>query len=162
MQALQAQIEDGGLFDAIVVIEPVVFTPDAFKLLYGSREAMSQAIMESDPLSVGASRRKATFASRKAAHDELRRKAFYKSWDPRAFGLYMEHGFKDVEDGARALVCPPLTEAWMYRGAGSSFGTYAALTEIKCPVLVISGQDSAWTSPSYAADGKSGLYVDPD
>ncbi|KAJ3020384.1 hypothetical protein HKX48_000853 [Thoreauomyces humboldtii] len=159
-QLLGAAIAEPGLFDGLAVVEPIIFTPDWNKQQYGDPAPFSEGSAK-EPLSVGAAKRSATFPSRAAAFEKLRRKPFYASWGRDAFDMYIEHGFMDVDKtGERTLRCSPTTESWLFLGGGSTFEIYERLTEIKVPTLVVSGSKSAWAKPFFAAHGRTGLIKD--
>lgn len=121
----RGEILEPGSFAQLVLIEPIAFPGP-----YSVKEI---------PLSVGAERRRRSFASREAAWSRFRSGPF-ADWDERALALYVDSAFEQTSDGW-TLKCHPSTEAEYYRQA-SNVDTWDRLDEIRCPVTVISGEHS--------------------
>ena len=119
---LMAELLRPGLFDGLVLIEPVVlpawYRPEG-----------------EFPLAVQAARRRPVFPSREAAADSYRSKPLFRSWHPEAFAGYLEGGLRPHPDGV-ALSCPPRVEAEVF-AAGLGAGLFERLGEIRTPVRLV-------------------------
>lgn len=66
------------------------------------------------PISEGARRRRAVFASRAEAAERYRSRPPLSLLDPRALELYLDHGFTERADGSVELRCRPEDEASVF------------------------------------------------
>ncbi len=106
-----------GLFERIVMLDPPIHpTPDMVEALgleiaavSGQREMLVEMTL----------RRRAVWPSRALVRDKWMDKPLFISWRPEAFGLYVEEGFRDLEDGTVALKCDPSVEAHIFATTGS-------------------------------------------
>lgn len=124
---LMAAHREPGLFDALIVFEPIVFPP---------RPADAPAA-DAPSLSVGARKRRATFASFDEALANYASKPPMMAFDPDVLRLYVAHGFRPSPEGVR-LKCDPEHEARTF-DAGGSHDTFSLLGEITTPVTVLAG-----------------------
>lgn len=121
-----AEILRPGTFEALVLIEPIVFRPP-----FGRFD---------DPMVQGALRRKPAFPSPSAAFSNFSAKPAFARWDVDVMDAYVQGGLVD-EAGEWRLRCRPEHEADVYRG-GSAHGAYDRLHEIGIPVLLMAGENS--------------------
>ena len=120
---VMAAIADASLFDALVLVEPIVFPPAT-----GSPDS---------PLTAGARRRRRTFASHEAALDNFSGKAPLNSLDRRVLSAYVTHGLEPA--GAEfALRCDPEYEARTYE-MGVAHDTWSKLGAVRTSTLVVAG-----------------------
>jgi pimeloyl-ACP methyl ester carboxylesterase len=91
-----------------------------------------------NPMSEGARRRRATFASRAELLEYLRSKPLFARFDPAVLDAYVEHGFAVGPDGSRTLKCLPEYEARTFENGASHDGV-ARLSEVTCPVTLVYG-----------------------
>ncbi len=124
---LMAARRDPGLFDTIVVYEPIVFDPDA--------DRPSGA--PQSPQVVGARRRHQSFESFEAAIDKYRSKPPMNTFDPEVVRLYVAHGFRSAPEGVR-LKCDPEHEARTFE-SGGLHRTWDLLPDISTRVVVATG-----------------------
>ncbi|MGZ8786471.1 MAG: alpha/beta fold hydrolase [Acidimicrobiia bacterium] len=124
---VMAELLAPGTMRGLILIEPITFPPPFQRV-------------EENPLAVGATRRRASFASRKDALDNFAAKAAFARWDKRALQAYVDGGLVK-RDGRFWLACDPHVEADAYR-SGTDHGAYARLPEIACPVLILAGAAS--------------------
>jgi len=108
------------LYEPVVVPEPVAPTTD-------------------NPLSAGARRRRATFASRDEAYANYASKPPFSALHPEVLRHYVDHGFADLPDGSVTLKCTPEDESEVY-AHGLSHGAFAALGEVRCPTTIAVGR----------------------
>ena len=134
------------LYEPVVVPEPAAPTAD-------------------NPLSAGARRRRATFASRDEAYDNYASKPPFSSLHPEVLRLYVDHGFADLGDGSVTLKCAPGDESEVY-AHGLSHGAFAALGTVRCPTTIAVGRvdvpPSVFAAPVAAAlaDGRLQSFGD--
>ena len=132
---LMAELLRPGLFDGLVLIEPVVL-PSWYR-------------PEGEfPLAAQAARRRPVFPSRKAAADTYRSKPLFRSWHPEAFAGYLEGGLRPHPDGV-TLSCPPQIEAQVFE-AGLGTGLFERLGEIQTPVRLVLSEFSGSLQQSMA------------
>ena len=122
---LMAALRDPDLFDLIVAFEPIVFPP---------RDSNSD---DAPSLSVGARRRRASFATFDEAIDNYVSKPPMMSFDPDVVRLYVGHGFRPAPEGVR-LKCDPEHEARTF-DTGGTHEMWQRLPEIDTPVIVAAG-----------------------
>ncbi len=125
---LMAAAREPGLFDTIVLYEPIVFPSDGPAV--GPDGGPS-------PLVTGARRRRPSFESFDAAIENYRAKPPMSSFDPEVVRLYVGHGFRPAPEGVR-LKCDPEHEARTFEGGGKHH-TWDLLPEIETRVVVVSG-----------------------
>lgn len=102
------------------------------------------------PLAEGALLRRDGFRSREAVVDNYRGKDLFASWDPDVLAAYVDGGFVERE-GRWWLRCKPEVEAEVYRAA-TAHGLYDRLDEVRCPVLVLAGENSTTFTEALTAD----------
>lgn len=98
------------LFDALLLLDPVIIGPDW--------AARLDRLPEEHPAEKSA-RRRSVWPSREEAVALWSERAFFAGWTPRARELYAEWGLADRPDGQVELKCPPQVEAWIFRSGGS-------------------------------------------
>ncbi len=122
-----AELIHPGLFDALVLVEPIIFPPP-----YGR--------YPDNPMSEGARRRKPGFTSRKAAYANFVGKVAFSGWDERAMRAYVAGGLRDTDDGV-VLKCTPEAEADFFMAA-TEHAAWDRLHEVDTPALLIAGEHS--------------------
>lgn len=114
----------GDLFDRLLLIDPVILPPAAYR--HRSDEAN------------GAARRRSEFASIDEMKDKLGARLPFSAWDARVFDDYCRHGLLPKPDGSFTLACAPATEAAVYdAGAMPAADLSDLLPTIHTPTLVI-------------------------
>jgi len=141
---VMAELLDPGILHGLILIEPITFPPPFQRI-------------ETNPLAVGAMRRRASFASPEEALENFSSKAAFGSWDVRALRAYVDGGLVERQ-GRFWLACDPDLEADVYR-SGTAHGAYERLSEVECPVLVIAGELSD-TFPQAFATHLAGEFPD--
>lgn len=134
---LMAELLRPGRFDALVVVEPIVFPPPYRR-------------MEHMPLADQALRRRDGFRSPMAIADSYRGRGPFAGWEPSVLDAYIAGGFVERE-GRWWLKCKPAIEAEVYRAA-TAHGLYDRLDEVHCPVLVLAGERSTTFDEAYVAE----------
>jgi pimeloyl-ACP methyl ester carboxylesterase len=134
---LMAAHRQPGLFDLVVVFEPIIFPPPD-----------PSAPRPSSLLAAGARRRRATFESFEQAIEHYASKPPLMGFTPEALRAYVEHGFEPTSDGV-TLRCHPDHEARTFE-TGAEHRTWDVLPEIDTPVVVLAGHDDG-SSPATIA-----------
>lgn len=128
---LLAEAARPGTFAALWCYEPIVFPP-------GARPPSG----DDNALAASASRRRATFPSRRTAVDNYSGKPPLDALHPDALEAYVAHGFGDEADGTISLRCRPTDEAQVYRMGGSHRG-WDDLPAVACPTTIACGGPGA-------------------
>jgi pimeloyl-ACP methyl ester carboxylesterase len=124
---LMAAHRDPGLFDRLVLFEPIVFPPPD-----------ETTPTHDSVLSAGARRRRAVFPSYEAAIAHYAAKPPLDAFTPEALDAYVRYGFAEGPDGQVRLKCDPETEAGTF-DMGGQHRTWDLLGEIEIPVMVVAG-----------------------
>ncbi|KND01313.1 uncharacterized protein SPPG_03125 [Spizellomyces punctatus DAOM BR117] len=147
-----------GTFKALVLAEPMIFTPEFFIRGYGSSDPYAPTL-ENDIFTRGAMRRKAVFSSREAAAKNLASKSFFQSWTEEALDTYLTYGFYQTDAGYE-LKCTPTMEASVFMGCGSTLSAYSRLHELTPPSLFLTGAKSEFAQGIYIAKEGDNLIKD--
>jgi pimeloyl-ACP methyl ester carboxylesterase len=122
-----AELLSPGLFDGLVLVEPIVFPPP-----YGR--------FPDNPMSTAARRRRDRFASRGAAYDNWRPKPAFAGWEERALWTYVNGGLRRVSE-EYVLKCSRESEAETFMAA-TEHRAWDRLGEISTEAVVIAGEYS--------------------
>jgi pimeloyl-ACP methyl ester carboxylesterase len=109
-----------------------------------------------NPLSEGARRRKANFASRDELVEYLQSKPLFARFDPAVLDAYVEDGFAPEQDGSLRLKCLPEYEARTFASATNHEGV-ERLGEIACRVALVYGDAPDSFPPAMAQVVLAGL-----
>jgi pimeloyl-ACP methyl ester carboxylesterase len=135
-----------GTFSALYCYEPVIFPEPA--------NGIGAFAAASDPLSIGARRRRDTFPSAEDAFLNFTAKPPFADLDPEALRCYVEAGFELVpaDEGGDGrfirLLCKRDDEAEVYSQATSN-GAFGHLHEIDCTVTLACGERTDAFGPSF-------------
>jgi len=124
-----------GTFAALYCFEPTVIPADP--------------PLGRDPgnwLAAGARRRRERFASRQEAYDNYASKPPFSDVAPAALRAYVDHGFADHPDGGVELACRGEHEAMVHEMA-SAHDAFLHLGEVRCPVMLASGEGTEAFGP---------------
>ncbi|MEM9564736.1 MAG: alpha/beta hydrolase [Actinomycetota bacterium] len=126
-----AEAKRPGTFRCVWAFEPILF-----------ERTDDNAGPEPSPISAGARKRRATFATRREAYDRYRSRPPLAGLDDRALRAYVDHGFADTADGRVTLRCRPDDEAGVFEHHNTD--APAALAGITIPYrLAASGDEQA-------------------
>jgi len=120
------------LFRRLVVFEPIVFPPEGI-----GPAGRADADAGDSPLAAGARRRRAVFASHRAAIDNFAAKPPLSIFTEESLEAYVVHGFGPDPEGVR-LKCSPDTEAETF-AMGARHDTWDHLPSIATETLVVAG-----------------------
>ncbi|KAJ3313716.1 hypothetical protein HDU76_002581 [Blyttiomyces sp. JEL0837] len=159
---LMAEQLSPGTFDALILIEPIIFSPDLITYLKSQQPTSSQKLR---PHAVMALKRRSVFESRQQALDSFKSKLFFSRWTDETLKLYVGFGieeFKDVNANGLTrfrLKCTPEQEAATFTGGteNNTQKVYQNLPSISCPVRFLVGEFSEFAAANYIADGRTGL-----
>lgn len=120
-------------FDAIVLLDPVLFPP----LLLAGIDLMRWTGRH--PFARAARQRRNHWPDRTALRAYLQDRGIYRGWSDAALEAFVDHACEQTVDGWR-LHCPPWLEAELY--ARPARGYRQALRTLKLPILFLYGANS--------------------
>jgi pimeloyl-ACP methyl ester carboxylesterase len=126
---VMAALREPELFRALVLFEPIIFPPMVRET--GKAGAPS-------PLSQGARKRRATFASFDEAIANYSAKPPLNVFTPEVLSDYVRFGFNSNADSTVSLKCQPEHEARTYE-SGALHETWNDLAKLRMPVWIVSG-----------------------
>ncbi|MBA3955217.1 MAG: alpha/beta hydrolase [Acidimicrobiia bacterium] len=132
---LLAEQDRPGTFAALYCFEPTVLAADP--------------PLGRDPdnwMAMGARRRRERFTSRQEAYDNYASKPPFSDVAPAALRAYVDHGFADHPDGGVELACRGEHEAMVHEMA-SAHDAFLHLGEVRCPVMLASGEGTEAFGP---------------
>lgn len=116
-------------FKELVLVDPVIFEPEA----YVSNSDRAFATAQEHPVS----KRRERWDSWQAMRDSLANKGTFGIWDPQVFADYCRYGVLPAADGQGVrLACPALVEASVYLGS-SETDVHELIPKIQVPVTVL-------------------------
>lgn len=130
---VMAELLSPGRFDALMLIEPIIFPPPYQRIDH--------------EVGTAAEKRKRHFASRQAARENFVSKPPFNKWHKTALDGYIDCGLIDTNDGC-ILACLPEDEAEIYRGA-TQHGVWDRMGELEPPTLIMAGENSDTHPPHF-------------
>lgn len=141
--SLRAAVADPGLFRALVLIDPVLFTGfRAFAWGVMRRHGWT----ERTPIVAGAVRRRDRWQTPAEARDGWRRKALFRDFTDGCFDDYLADALVPHPEGGWTLRYPKAWEAAVFRTTPSS--PWKWVRQAPVPTLVIRGEHSDTLSPA--------------
>lgn len=141
MTTLMAAIETPDLFQALVLIEPVLFPRLRGVLM--RLLAPFGILKRIHPLIKGTLKRKTRFESREAMYERYRVKPVFSGLSDQVLRDYVEGLTVEETDGEVKLNYPPDWESRIYETGGiADWYVWRNLSKVECPVLVIRGEDT--------------------
>lgn len=141
MTTLMAVIKDPGMFRLLVLIEPVLFPRwqgTMMRLL-----APFKLIKRIHPLIQGTLKRKTWFESKEAMYQRYRVKPVFSGLSDQVLRDYVDGLAVEDPGGGVKLKYTPNWEARIYETGGiADWYIWHNLSQVKCPVLVIRGEDT--------------------
>lgn len=135
--ALMAACRDPGLFRALVLVDPVLFSGPRALLWRGMKRL---GLGERTPIVSGALRRRDRWASREAARQAWRHKPLFRSFRDDCFEAYLDEALAPAEDGTLRLRYPKAWEAAIFRCTPSN--PWDFVRTVPVPVLILRGEHS--------------------
>lgn len=123
---VQAAASRPSMFDALVLVDPVILPPAAYA-------AWQASAPEDHPVS----RRRARFESPDALRAQLEGRGGFAAWLPEVLDDYCRWGLVPANDGdGLVLACPPLVEAAIYTGSAGT-DIFDEVRRVECPVTIL-------------------------
>jgi pimeloyl-ACP methyl ester carboxylesterase len=127
-----AEEQNPGLFRRIAMLDPPIHPNAALVQKLG----LQMPTAEGPNIADQARKRSALWPSRDTARQAWRNKPMFSTWQPRAFEIYLQEGFRDLDDGSVELKCHPHVEATIFETAGS-LDTFEFAPRVSAPVLLV-------------------------
>jgi pimeloyl-ACP methyl ester carboxylesterase len=140
--ALGAAARRPELFERLVLVDPVIPTPDAAAALDPER------VKRLSRLKDGARRRRAHWPSRAQARAHFAARSLFANWLPEALDLYVEHGLRERADGSVELKCPGEIEAAIF-GASRGLDMVDLVRRARVPATVLWAVDGDFPRAVY-------------
>ena len=115
-------------FDRLVLVDPVIFDPDAY--LQDRYRGFESA--EDHPVS----KRRNDWRDWREMYDRFKGRGSFGVWRDAVLEDYCRYGVLRKEDGRWELACPPLVESSIYLG-NTSTNVYEEIPKVRIPVLVL-------------------------
>lgn len=140
------------LVSKLVLIEPG-FMPPLWRpfVYFAQKSGLSMHV----PFVTSVTKRNKIWKNETEALNDLASKGPFKLWRKTILKDYISQGTKTLEDGSVALLCDPLWEGRML--ATAPVGIWSEVSKIKCPTLVIYGENSKTFLPTVARKLKKSL-----
>lgn len=140
------------LISKLILIEPG-FMPPLWRpfVYFAQKSGLSMHV----PFVTRATKRKNIWRNHTDVLDDLTHKGPFKSWRKTILMDYISKGTKTLEDGSIQFLCHPLWEGKIL--ATAPVGIWSEVSKIKCPTLVIYGENSRTFLPSVVAKLKRTL-----
>ena len=126
---VQAASSRVGRFERLVLVDPVILAPEAYRDWPRERQYASA---DSHPVA----RRKADFKTWTELHDRLRARLPFSLWRADVLRDYCLHGVLPKPGGGVTLACPPTVESAIYMGSGGT-NIYPEIRALPHNVLVV-------------------------
>lgn len=136
VMTLMMAAEKPQLFSRIVLLDPVLFSPEI--LLY-QRLARKSGLWKRSRLVKAVSARRSVWPDAAAMKEDLRRKSLYRNWTDEALDNFILGGTKIVPDGL-ALCCDPHWEAAIF--GSYPRGLWQAVHRVRVPVDILVASES--------------------
>lgn len=149
--SMLAAVEDPGLFRALVVIDPVLFTGVRSVVWHFVRR---RGWMERVPLVRNAANRRDRWVSREAAREAYGPKPFFATWDPACLDDYLAAGLAG-SDGDLRLRYPREWEARIFADTPASL--WDRIARVPVPTLVVRGAGSVTLTAAAARRARDTL-----
>lgn len=121
-------VQQPDLFSRIVLMDPVLFTPEIVLI---QRMMRATGFWRRTALVKKVAARRAQWPSRESMHLDLQRKSLYADWHPSALQAFVQHGASEQAEGV-SLACSPSWEASIF--GSYPRGLWAAVDRVRIPV----------------------------
>ena len=103
--------ENPQLFQRVVLLDPVIFTPS---ILFIQRLLRKTGLWKRTSLATKVHCRRQYWDSRHDMASSLRQKRLYRNWQTQAFDHFVDHASHQIADGRIQLACDPSWEASIF------------------------------------------------
>ena len=124
--------ENPKLFQRIVLLDPVIFTPS---VLFAQRLLRKSGWWKKTALANKVHRRRQHWSSRTEMAASLRQKHLYRDWQQQAFEYFVYHASHQQADGSVQLACDPSWEASIF--ASYPRRLWSLIKQIQVPVDIL-------------------------
>jgi len=138
---LGAAVRRPGLFERIVLVDPVTPPPPSLPVTAERREHIAKLVE-------GARKRRAEWPSREDARRWWAERGFFTSWRPEALDLYALDGLRERSDGSVVLKCPGEVEARVFQN-GDGVDVFALARGATTPCLFLWAEQGSFPLPAY-------------
>ncbi|RXJ74199.1 alpha/beta hydrolase [Veronia nyctiphanis] len=135
------QDQDKQLFDRLVLLDPVVFSPIVLALLKASAFF---GLPSPNPLVKATLNRRNSWPSKEEAERYFTGRGALKYWSPVAISAYVENGLTDASDGGVTLKCSPQRESEIFGSTPDRL--WASLRGLGVPTSILFGENTYWFS----------------
>ncbi len=136
---LRAALREPGRFKALVLIDPVLFTPLRLVLW---RIIKSLGLGDRvHPLIVGAKKRRRNFDDLESVFERYRRRSVFRYFSDEYLRLYIESITRETHTGYE-LVYSPEWETQIYRTGLQDFDLWRGLPNLTVPTLILRGAET--------------------
>lgn len=125
--------ENPKLFQRVVLLDPVIFTPS---LIVIQRLLRKTGLWKRTPLATQVHRRRQYWDNRHDMASSLRTKRLYRDWQPQAFDYFVDHASHQIADGRIQLACDPSWEASIFASYPRQLWKLIKQVEVPVDILV--------------------------
>ncbi|MEW6083288.1 MAG: alpha/beta hydrolase [Chloroflexota bacterium] len=136
---LRAALQESGKFKALILIDPVLFTP-ARLILWKIFKSIGLG-ERVHPLIAGAKKRRRNFDDLESVFSRYRRRSVFRYFSDENLKIYIEGITRKTENGYD-LVFSPEWEAQIYRTGLQDFDIWRDLPKLNVPTLFIRGAET--------------------
>lgn len=130
---LKLAAEHPGLFRALVLLDPIIMPPLAWRVWSSLR------YLRANPAAQAARKRRDRWPSREAVIERLRGRGIYRGWTEPALAAFADHATRTDANGERVLSCPKELEAQIFERPVYPWNYFPKLD---VPVLILHGASS--------------------
>ncbi|RUO34215.1 alpha/beta fold hydrolase [Aliidiomarina sanyensis] len=130
-----AASQDPQLFDRLLLLDPIVFSPRMIQVLSPLRWF---GVYKLNPIARKARRRRMEWPSLAAVIESLQGRGMFRGWTDAALLAYAEHATEPMRGGGRRLKCAPEREAEIFSSYAE--GLWPALQTLETPTQVWVGE----------------------
>ena len=133
------------LVSKLILIEPGFMPPLWRPFVYLAQKSRLSTHV---PFVTSVTKRNKSWKNKTEALNDLASKGPFKSWRKTILEDYLRRGTKTLEDGSIELLCDPSWEGKIL--ATAPVGIWSEVSKIKCPTIVIYGENSKTFLPAVA------------
>jgi len=137
---LRAELRDPGKFQALILLDPVLFVPGFMAMWHIIR--MMGLGDRLHPLIAGAKKRRRTFDDLETVFKGYRNRNIFRYMNDESLRAYINGITKPKSDGGYELVYSPEWEAQIYRANMHDSDIWHDLPKLEAPTLIIRGSET--------------------
>lgn len=136
IMTLMLAAERPHLFSQIVLLDPVLFSPE---IIWAQKFMRKTGLWRRTALVKAVSGRRKKWPSAESMRENLQSKSLYKNWHPQALDAFIQDGAHIIEDGVE-LNCDPNWEASIF--GSYPRGLWQAVRRTSVPVTILVASES--------------------